>query len=1052
MRAIAEMRNKNQSLQHSFPNFQEKAMQRINARILGHFLRTLVILFFVMMGCVSLTAAPAADVVIFPSQTYQTIEGWGNGAGELIGGQLLANYFQLGKPIADPVNYQLIDFMADDLGLTGTRLLEVGTRSDQRGNDHGDPDSIDWTLFEPGDVVPISGPYMGYFARRVKAQGVQPSFYTMDGYQAMGIIGKPWVYDNPAERILMLWSGVSYYKSAYGIDINYVPLKCEPQNADPYSDVYTTPRMADMLKAGGPRFQAHGLATLFQYAEGVSPSSDWSMLAPVVNDPDIWRYVGRLSYHHYRKGFDPYRSYIRYFGKWKGIRTGQTEQTPINVNDLYDDLTLGGVSYWEVGDVTGDILDANDGQTTFTPSGNYFAFRQVLHYVRPGATRIGAVSSDPRLRVLAFTAKGTDIVVFWNNKGAPAQTVNLSGLIPGTYGLSLTPLASDALHSVGPSFQEQGVQTVGAAGTLSLQLAANTVATLYPRPSSNLPPTIMTWRAKPGYLVSPASMTTLSVTASDPDNDKLTYAWSVVSQPSGAHAALETPSAASTVATGLSAAGMYVFNVDVMDGTHTVSTKVYVVAYNANPAPQISVGFRIDPPYGISMDYPGTPPRHAYVTLPVPHLTLQAKYNDLPGHALTGEWTLVSQPAGASVVIGKTYERYASFRAEPTGLTAVGDYVFQVVVSDKTDPSLSVTQQETLTVAPENHPPSINSIFASGYDLTLPVSSTQLAAVTTDPDGDLLRHWWVVKTAPAGAKPVFDHQGLAVTAVSNLLLPGTYTFTLRCFDDLHEVTKDVTVTVNPQPGAPVFNSAAAASVIAGTPFTYTLAASGNPNTLSATNLPEGLSFDPASGVISGTPKFIGGFDIPLSATNPSGTGYGNLTLTVQVPAPVFINSANADGLVDKPFSYTIIATNIATSYSATGLPAGLTLDPLTGTISGTPTGAGNFAVTTQATNSTGTTTGKLTIVIYKGAPAVPAITSASRAFGKVGSSFNYAITAKNTPTGFFAIGLPAGLSFDPYSGEITGTPQSSGTFRVTLRASNSGGTGSSHLALNIRPR
>ncbi len=84
--------------------------------------------------------------------------------------------------------------------------------------------------------------------------------------------------------------------------------------------------------------------------------------------------------------------------------------------------------------------------------------------------------------------------------------------------------------------------------------------------------------------------------------------------------------------------------------------------------------------------------------------------------------------------------------------------------------------------------------------MTMPAGSVQLSANTSDPEGDLLRHWWVVKSAPAGAKPVFDHQGLPVTHVGGLTLAGTYKFTLRAFDDLHITTKDVTVQVNPVTG------------------------------------------------------------------------------------------------------------------------------------------------------------------------------------------------------------------------------------------------------------
>jgi hypothetical protein len=93
----------------------------------------------------------------------------------------------------------------------------------------------------------------------------------------------------------------------------------------------------------------------------------------------------------------------------------------------------------------------------------------------------------------------------------------------------------------------------------------------------------------------------------------------------------------------------------------------------------------------------------------------------------------------------------------------------------------------------------------------------------------------------------------------------------------------------------------------------------------------------------------------------------------------------------------------------------------------------------------------VTIVIYNATPQVPTVTSALTATGAVAQSFAYAIAATNYPTGYFAIGLPPGLSFDPVSGNIFGTPRLAGTYTVTIRATNRGGTGSATLTLTINP-
>ena len=84
--------------------------------------------------------------------------------------------------------------------------------------------------------------------------------------------------------------------------------------------------------------------------------------------------VGRISYHNYGTA-DPYRSYIRDFGIAMGIPTAQTEMDPNNIDNLFDDLILGGVSYWEVAYSNSNTVNPNPGYTSFTPSRYYFRIR-----------------------------------------------------------------------------------------------------------------------------------------------------------------------------------------------------------------------------------------------------------------------------------------------------------------------------------------------------------------------------------------------------------------------------------------------------------------------------------------------------------------------------------------------------------------------------------------------------------------------------------------------------------------------------------------------------
>jgi len=190
-----------------------------------------------------------------------------------------------------------------------------------------------------------------------------------------------------------------------------------------------------------------------------------------------------------------------------------------------------------------------------------------------------------------------------------------------------------------------------------------------------------------------------------------------------------------------------------------------------------------------------------------------------------------------------------------------------------------------------------------------------------------------------------------------------------------------------------------------------------------------------------------------SACTTSAT-IGNYTLTVGSSgggsAPVITSGTSASGTVGTAFSYQITASNSPTSYSATGLPGGLSVNTSTGAITGTPTASGTSSVTIGATNASGTGTATLTLTI-SAASSPPVITSNTSASGTVGTAFSYQITATNSPTSYSATGLPGGLSVNTGTGAITGTPTASGTSSVTIGATNASGTGTATLTLTISP-
>ena len=255
------------------------------------------------------------------------------------------------------------------------------------------------------------------------------------------------------------------------------------------------------------------------------------------------------------------------------------------------------------------------------------------------------------------------------------------------------------------------------------------------------------------------------------------------------------------------------------------------------------------------------------------------------------------------------------------------------------------------------------------------------------------------------------------------------------------ITKFVVPFRNPQ--APVISSDLSVAGNAGSPFTYTITASGLPTRFAAGGLPSGLTVNTSTGVISGTSQLGGTFQVRLAAFNQLGRGLANLTLSLN-PTYEITSSLAATALeVGESFRYTIamrfaafsdLASRTPPVFGADNLPTGLRLDRKTGVISGRPTSPGTFTTTIQGLQgSIVLASGQKTFTV---SPVTPPVINSSLAAATLtrGTPYTYTITATGSPTSFGAVNLPPGLRVNTRTGVISGTPNRAGVYLVTLKA------------------
>ena len=373
---------------------------------------------------------------------------------------------------------------------------------------------------------------------------------------------------------------------------------------------------------------------------------------------------------------------------------------------------------------------------------------------------------------------------------------------------------------------------------------------------------------------------------------------------------------------------------------------------------------------------------------------------------------------------------------------------------------------------------------------------------------------WKAECDPTGAELQFFIDGTKVAGLSgftgwenpSILVPaGTHTikwvFVKTAVTTLGADTAWLDQVVITTDLLPVITSAASAGGQQGLSFTYQITATNSPDFFTAQGLPDGLQVNANTGAITGLPAEAGPFNVTIGAGNEAGTGTAVVAVLIQ-PAPTSLGEAfdqpgrafptsgdepwfaqstvtsdNKDALQSGPVgnsSNSIIETDvsgpIAVSFhwkisSEQGRDFlrfaidGPTVAQISGEVDWQqrtftlPEGIHRLRWTYQKDSSqaVGEDAAWLDKLVLDTASTLPVFTGSLAVTAYLGRPFSHQLTATNAPTSFGAPGLPPGLTIDPATGIISGTPTEEAVSQVALTATNNAGSGNAVLELSVVP-